>query len=304
MACWFSSARVTRPLGVVQFGGGGEDGGRARGDDGDADDGDADDQPVAYAYGAPGRPRRPAGGVAPDPLARCCCLCAEAASSAPVLAFLTRPPMEPEVTLRSHDDAHPVPLVRLPTIPVPVGRGARITRPPPEGVNITPELANKSPRAAPSARRAGRLDFGAGLWQYAPPALRRSRSIPLPDQAPDLPRTGPNRASLVRDPVKGVVQTGRMRIELVTGARRSRPPQRGLRGDRPCPPPARAVPRPAGRGDAAARATTGCVHSVPWFTARLGGALTELSVSRRDMPLPEVLAEAIAAHRRGPPRHL
>src|SRR4051812_50213081 len=27
----------------------------------------------------------------------------------------------------------------------------------------------------------------------------------------------------------------------------------------------------------------GCVHSVPWFTARLGGALLELSVSRRDI---------------------
>ncbi|MGW1140358.1 hypothetical protein [Streptomyces zhihengii] len=37
----------------------------------------------------------------------------------------------------------------------------------------------------------------------------------------------------------------------------------------------------------------GCVHDVPWFTTRLGGALTELSASRRDLPLPEVLAEAI-----------
>ncbi|MCT9090886.1 hypothetical protein N4G70_18780 [Streptomyces sp. ASQP_92] len=36
-----------------------------------------------------------------------------------------------------------------------------------------------------------------------------------------------------------------------------------------------------------------CVHDVPWFTARLGGALTELSASRRDMTLTEVLAEAI-----------
>lgn len=45
----------------------------------------------------------------------------------------------------------------------------------------------------------------------------------------------------------------------------------------------------------------GCLHSVPWFTARLGGALGELSVSRRDMTLPEILAAAIArtaeAHR-------
>ncbi|MEU5218904.1 hypothetical protein AB0G79_22270 [Streptomyces sp. NPDC020807] len=37
----------------------------------------------------------------------------------------------------------------------------------------------------------------------------------------------------------------------------------------------------------------GCVHTVPWFTARLGGALTELSASRPDMPLTEVLARAI-----------
>ncbi|WP_175411059.1 protein phosphatase 2C domain-containing protein [Streptomyces sp. TRM64462] len=37
----------------------------------------------------------------------------------------------------------------------------------------------------------------------------------------------------------------------------------------------------------------GCVHSVPWFTARLGGALTELSASRADLTLTEILAEAI-----------
>ncbi|MGW6567956.1 hypothetical protein [Streptomyces sp. NPDC054975] len=37
----------------------------------------------------------------------------------------------------------------------------------------------------------------------------------------------------------------------------------------------------------------GCVHGVPWFAARLGGALTELSASRRDMTLSEILAEAI-----------
>ncbi|MGP4051352.1 hypothetical protein [Streptomyces sp. 2A115] len=38
----------------------------------------------------------------------------------------------------------------------------------------------------------------------------------------------------------------------------------------------------------------GCLHSVPWFTARLGGALGELSVSRRDLTLTEVLRHAIA----------
>ncbi|WP_037776307.1 hypothetical protein, partial [Streptomyces pristinaespiralis] len=37
----------------------------------------------------------------------------------------------------------------------------------------------------------------------------------------------------------------------------------------------------------------GCVHGVPWFTARLGGSLVELSGSRRDLTLREVLAEAI-----------
>ncbi|MFE7314500.1 hypothetical protein ACFU7T_15690 [Streptomyces sp. NPDC057555] len=45
----------------------------------------------------------------------------------------------------------------------------------------------------------------------------------------------------------------------------------------------------------------GCVHSVPWFTARLGGAMLELSVSHRDMTLTETLAAAVAktadAHR-------
>jgi hypothetical protein len=38
----------------------------------------------------------------------------------------------------------------------------------------------------------------------------------------------------------------------------------------------------------------GCVHGVPWFTARLGGALAELCGSRRDMNLTEILASAIA----------
>jgi hypothetical protein len=45
----------------------------------------------------------------------------------------------------------------------------------------------------------------------------------------------------------------------------------------------------------------GCVHSVPWFTARLGGALLELSVSRPELPLAQCLSAAIertaAAHR-------
>ncbi|MGW6687887.1 hypothetical protein [Streptomyces sp. NPDC054961] len=39
----------------------------------------------------------------------------------------------------------------------------------------------------------------------------------------------------------------------------------------------------------------GCAHGLPWFTSRLGGRLTELSGSLRDMPLAGVLARAIAA---------
>jgi len=38
---------------------------------------------------------------------------------------------------------------------------------------------------------------------------------------------------------------------------------------------------------------TGCGHGVPWYVARLGGALLELSGSRRDMTLAECLAAAI-----------
>ncbi len=38
----------------------------------------------------------------------------------------------------------------------------------------------------------------------------------------------------------------------------------------------------------------GCRHPVAWFTACLGGALTELSVSQGDLPLPDVLARAIS----------
>jgi hypothetical protein len=42
------------------------------------------------------------------------------------------------------------------------------------------------------------------------------------------------------------------------------------------------------------RSDYGCSHSVPWFATRLGGALTELSVSQGDLPLREVLSRAIA----------
>ncbi|MDT6984686.1 hypothetical protein ACFSUJ_23420 [Streptomyces lusitanus] len=38
----------------------------------------------------------------------------------------------------------------------------------------------------------------------------------------------------------------------------------------------------------------GCLHSVPWFTARLGGALTELTVSLPDVPPAGLLSRGIA----------
>ncbi|MEU8432976.1 hypothetical protein AB0F18_08670 [Streptomyces sp. NPDC029216] len=41
------------------------------------------------------------------------------------------------------------------------------------------------------------------------------------------------------------------------------------------------------------RGNDGCSHGVPWFSTRLGGRLTELSGSRRDMPLDRILARAI-----------
>ncbi|MFC4032472.1 hypothetical protein ACFO3J_13390 [Streptomyces polygonati] len=45
----------------------------------------------------------------------------------------------------------------------------------------------------------------------------------------------------------------------------------------------------------------GCMHSVPWFTARLGGALLELTVTRADLTLRQCLSAAISrtadAHR-------
>ncbi|MFE7118944.1 protein phosphatase 2C domain-containing protein [Streptomyces sp. NPDC057654] len=39
--------------------------------------------------------------------------------------------------------------------------------------------------------------------------------------------------------------------------------------------------------------STGCTHGVPWFTARLGGALLELCASRRELTLSQCLAEAV-----------
>ncbi|MEV5506074.1 hypothetical protein [Streptomyces orinoci] len=39
---------------------------------------------------------------------------------------------------------------------------------------------------------------------------------------------------------------------------------------------------------------TGCTHDVPWYAARLGGALLEGAVSRRDLTLAECLGAAIS----------
>ena len=97
-----------------------------------------------------------------------------------------------------------------------------------------------------------------------------------------------------------VVQTGRMRTELAT-----------VPGDqnRPNEDYASVALPVSGRGGALVvldgvtppQDGDGCLHSVPWFTARLGGALGELSVSRPDLDLPDVLGQAIArtadAHR-------
>lgn len=38
----------------------------------------------------------------------------------------------------------------------------------------------------------------------------------------------------------------------------------------------------------------GCVHGVPWYTSRLGGAMLELSGSRRDLTLPQCLEAALS----------
>lgn len=88
------------------------------------------------------------------------------------------------------------------------------------------------------------------------------------------------------------MQTGRMRTELV-----SEPGDRARANE-----DFASVALPAsGLGGALVvldgvtppKGATGCLHSVPWFTARLGGALTELTVSCRDLPLPEILSRAI-----------
>jgi hypothetical protein len=88
------------------------------------------------------------------------------------------------------------------------------------------------------------------------------------------------------------MQTGSMRIELATTPGSSERPNEDWAS----------VALPAsGEGGTVVvldgvtppRGDDGCVHGVPWFTARLGGALIELSGSRPDMTLTEILSAAI-----------
>lgn len=91
---------------------------------------------------------------------------------------------------------------------------------------------------------------------------------------------------------EGLVQTGRMRIELATApGSPDRLNEDWASGALPA----------SGQGGVLVlldgvtppRGDDGCVHSVPWFTARLGGSLVELSGSHRDLTLREILAESI-----------
>jgi hypothetical protein len=96
-----------------------------------------------------------------------------------------------------------------------------------------------------------------------------------------------------REPCEGVVQTDGMRTELVSVPGDHARPNEDFAG----------VGVPAsGQGGCLVvldgvtppRGGTGCLHSVPWYTTRLGGALTELTVSLPDVPLPDALSLAIA----------
>ncbi len=92
---------------------------------------------------------------------------------------------------------------------------------------------------------------------------------------------------------EGLVQTGWMRTELASAPSDAGRPNEDFAG----------VGLPAsGQGGSVVvldgvtppRSGTGCLHSVPWFTARLGGALTELTVSLTDVPLADTLSRALA----------
>ncbi|GAA0360193.1 protein phosphatase 2C domain-containing protein [Streptomyces blastmyceticus] len=101
--------------------------------------------------------------------------------------------------------------------------------------------------------------------------------------------------------ISGIRHTGPMRIELATQPGDPHHPNEDFAS----------VALPAsGRGGALVlldgvtpppSGDTGCTHGVPWFTARLGGALLELAVARPGLTLADCLAEAISrtadAHR-------
>lgn len=117
-----------------------------------------------------------------------------------------------------------------------------------------------------------------------PPQIRRLTCTALTNPVP--PRA-------LRGRRAGLGQTDPMRTDLVSEPSTSRLPNEDFAS----------VALPAsGRGGVVVlldgvtppRDATGCVHSVPWFTARLGGALTELTVSHPDVPLADALSRAIA----------
>lgn len=90
-----------------------------------------------------------------------------------------------------------------------------------------------------------------------------------------------------------MVQTGRMRTDVVSEPGHSERPNEDFA--------AVAVPA-SGQGGCLVvldgvtppATGTGCLHSVPWFVARLGGSLTELTASAPDLTLREILGQAIA----------
>ncbi len=130
--------------------------------------------------------RCPRGSARRSPWGPSACLCAEAASSAPVLAILNSSSQgtgwRPVISVPGGAYTR---FVRFPTLPAPVGSGRASPDPPPEGVNIGGELTGKflwRVRDPPAARR---LDARRRLWQYSPPRLPGATHS-RPKQAPDL----------------------------------------------------------------------------------------------------------------------
>ncbi|CAM5659881.1 hypothetical protein STENM327S_05035 [Streptomyces tendae] len=157
-------------------------------------------------------------------------------------------------------------------------------------------MRSKLPWLVPHGCPASRLDVCDGRWHYVPPRAAGGRNS-TPNPASDLrdcPGSGSTggRCQPFANAVKAS-STGRTRTELVS--------EPGL-ADRPNEDFASVGLPASGQGGSLVlldgvtppRTATGCLHSVPWFTARLGGALTELTVSLPDLPLAEALPRAIA----------